>query len=229
MPDSWSSLESDVLRCRKCPRLVRWRVEASMHAPKALRGSAYWSRPVLGFGERSARLILVGLAPGAHGANRTGRPFTGDGAGPFLYGALHRAGFASAALSSARDDGLTLRDARVTNAVRCAPPGNLPTPAEFEHCSSFLARELDLARHARVIVCLGSHAWRAVWRWFRERGAAVPRPAPKFGHGVEVDLAASRLLVLGAFHPSQLNTRTGRLTAPMFDAVLRRAHEVLES
>jgi uracil-DNA glycosylase family 4 len=219
--DTWTRLERELVACRACPRLVRWREAAAGAAPRSLRGAAYWSRPVPGFGDRRARIVLVGLAPGAHGANRTGRPFTGDGAGPFLYGALHRAGLASAPVSSARGDGLELRDARITNAVRCAPPGNLPAPAEFERCSSFLARELDLARDARVLLCLGGHAWKSVLRWLRDRGHALPRPAPRFGHGAEA--AIGPYLVLGAFHPSQLNTRTGRLTAPMFDDVLRRA------
>jgi uracil-DNA glycosylase family 4 len=176
------------------------------------------------FGDREPRLVLVGLAPGAHGANRTGRPFTGDGAGPFLFGALHRAGFASSGMSISRGDGLELFSARITNAVRCAPPGNLPTPEEFRRCSQFLARELELAADARAIVCLGAHAWRAVIRWLKDRGRAVPRPTPRFGHGAEFR-ADGGLVVIGSFHPSQINTRTGRLTAPMLDAVFRRARE----
>jgi uracil-DNA glycosylase len=225
MVDAWKQLARDVERCSLCPRLARWRVEAAERAPRSLRGAEYWSRPVPGFGDERARLVIVGLAPGAHGANRTGRPFTGDGAGPFLYGALHRAGFASAPISKTRDDSLRLLDARITNAVRCAPPGNLPTPDEFERCSGLLARELELALERRVILCLGAHAWKAVLRWLRERGETLPKPLPKFGHGAEFEIGDLR--ILGAFHPSQLNTRTGRLTAPMFDAVLRQARRAL--
>jgi uracil-DNA glycosylase len=225
--DSWNRLERELVACRRCPRLVRWREAAAGAAPASLRGATYWSRPVPGFGDRRAPIVLVGLAPGAHGANRTGRPFTGDGAGPFLYGALHRAGLANRPVSVARGDGLELVGARITNAVRCAPPGNLPAPDEFERCSTYLARELDLAHDARVLVCLGGHAWKAVFKWLRERGHAIPRPAPRFGHGAEATIGP--YLVLGAFHPSQLNTRTGRLTAPMLDAVLRRAVEGVAS
>lgn len=225
-PDSWNRLERELVACRACPRLVRWREAAAGAAPASLRGAKYWSRPVPGFGDRRARIVLVGLAPGAHGANRTGRPFTGDGAGPFLYGALHRAGLASRPASLARGDGLELIGARITNAVRCAPPGNLPTTLEFERCSTYLARELELCHDARVLVCLGGHAWKAVLRWLRERDHPIPRPAPRFGHGAEASIGP--YVVLGAFHPSQLNTRTGRLTAPMFDAVLERALEAAQ-
>ena len=228
MNDSWSKLQRESLACSACPRLARWRVEASSNPPRVHRAASYWSKPVPSFGDERAGLLVLGLAPGAHGANRTGRPFTGDGAGPFLYGALHRAGFASAPLSSARDDGLVLRDARITNAVRCVPPGNQPSPAEVARCFPFLRRELALARETRVILCLGGLAWRAGLRLLRESGRPVPRPATKFGHGSELALPGAPLL-LGAFHPSQLNTRTGRLTAPMFDAVLRRARRALDA
>jgi uracil-DNA glycosylase family 4 len=226
MTDSWSKLERDLRGCRRCQRLARWREAAAQHAPRSLRGASYWAAPVPGFGDEQARILVLGLAPGAHGANRTGRPFTGDGAGPFLYGALHRAGLASAPTSSARDDGLRLRGARITNAVRCAPPGNRPTPEEIESCSPFARRELDLARETRVILCLGAIAWSSALRLLRERGFELPRPRPRFGHGAELDLGARCPALVGSFHPSQLNTRTGRLTAPMFERVVRRACEL---
>jgi uracil-DNA glycosylase family 4 len=226
MTDSWSQLERDLRGCRKCSRLARWREEAAEHAPRALRGSAYWAKPVPGFGDERARILVLGLAPGAHGANRTGRPFTGDGAGPFLYGALHRAGLASAPTSRSRDDGLRLDGTRITNAVRCAPPGNRPTPAEIENCSAFARREFDLAGDTRVVLCLGAIAWSSALRLLRERGFALPRPRPRFGHGAELDLGAGCPVLVGSFHPSQLNTRTGRLTAPMFARVVRRACEL---
>jgi uracil-DNA glycosylase family 4 len=228
MSDAWSELERDLRGCSACKRLARWRVDAAERAPRAVRGSKYWSSPVPGFGDRRARILVLGLAPGAHGANRTGRPFTGDGAGPFLYGALHAAGLASSAISSSRDDGLVLRGARITNAVRCAPPGNRPTPREIERCFSFVQRELDLARDVRVILCLGAIAWASALRLLREHGAELPVPKPRFGHGAELDLGASWPALVGSFHPSQLNTRTGRLTAPMFARVVRRAQELAD-
>lgn len=209
--------------CRRCTRLAAWLAEVREHPRAAFRGESYWCRPVPSFGPASARLLVVGLAPGAHGANRTGRPFTGDGAGPFLYGALARAGFASAPDSLSRSDGLRLLDARITNAARCAPPGNRPTRAELERCGAFLARELALCRELRVVLCLGGVAWDAVLAALARNGLERPRPKPRFGHGAQADLGAGAPRLLGAYHPSQLNTRTGRLTAPMFDAVLARA------
>jgi uracil-DNA glycosylase family 4 len=223
-----AQLEREASACSACARLSSWRVEAAQHAPRAVRGQAYWSLPVPGFGPWRARLVIVGLAPGAHGANRTGRPFTGDGAGPFLYGALHRAGFASAPISTARDDALRLIDARIVNAVRCAPPGNRPTPDEIARCFPFLQRELELVERPRVLLCLGAIAWSAALRALGERGP-LPVPKPRFGHGAEFAPGDERPILLGAFHPSQLNTRTGRLTAPMFDRVLERARELIDS
>lgn len=224
--DSWRKLERDLRGCSACKRLARWRVAAVDHAPRAVRGEEYWARPVPGFGDERARILVLGLAPGAHGANRTGRPFTGDGAGPFLYGALHRAGLASAPTSTARDDGLRMHEARITNAVRCAPPGNRPTPAEIARCFPFVQRELDLAGETRVILCLGAIAWTAGLRLLRERGNDLPRPLPRFGHGAELVFAAPTPALIASFHPSQLNTRTGRLTAAMFERVVRRACEL---
>lgn len=226
MPDSLAALERDVVACRACPRLVRWLARVSRDKRAAFRGESYWGRPVPSFGDAHPRLLIVGLAPGAHGANRTGRPFTGDGAGPFLYGALHRAGLASAPDSIGRGDGLALEGARITNCVRCAPPGNRPAPAEARRCRPFLARELALLPETRAILALGGFAWKEVLALLVERGASLPRPAPRFGHGAEFDPGPEWPILVGAFHPSQLNTRTGRLTAAMFDAVLVRARSL---
>jgi uracil-DNA glycosylase family 4 len=222
-----AELERELVACSRCARLSEWRERAASNAPRAWRGQTYWSRPVPSFGPWSARLLVLGLAPGAHGANRTGRPFTGDGAGPFLYGALHRAGFASAPTSSSRDDGLRLIDARIANAARCAPPGNRPTPQELATCFPLLRRELELATRTRVILCLGAIAWSAALRALGELGP-LPSRKPPFGHGAEFEPGDGRPALLASFHPSQLNTRTGRLTAPMFDAVLRRAKQRLD-
>jgi uracil-DNA glycosylase family 4 len=195
---------------------------------RAFREQTYWGRPVPGFGDRRARVLLVGLAPAAHGANRTGRVFTGDRSGDWLYSALHRVGLANQPHSTARDDGLTLRDAYVTAACRCAPPGNRPTPAELEACAPYLDREMELLDRVRVTVALGKIAWDAlIARARRLDPASVPHPRPAFGHGAETRLplrAGGRPLpVLGSYHPSQQNTQTKRLTRPMFDAVLRKA------
>jgi uracil-DNA glycosylase family 4 len=226
--DSLPALERDVAACRRCPRLVAWLAHVRQHPRAAFRGEPYACAPVPGFGPGSARLLIVGLAPGAHGANRTGRPFTGDGAGPFLYGALARAGFANGVEPRARDDGLRLIDARVTNAARCAPPGNRPSPAELRRCGEFLAREFALCRALQVVLALGGVAWEAVLAALARNGAELPRPRPRFGHGARADLGRPWPLVLGAYHPSQLNTRTGRLTASMFDEVLARAKAHLD-
>jgi uracil-DNA glycosylase family 4 len=218
---AWQCLEGEIVACRACPRLVRWREEVGRVKRRAHVDADYWSKPVPSFGPRDARVVFLGLAPGAHGANRTGRPFTGDGAGPFLYGALHRAGWATGPDSLARDDGLQLIDARISNAVRCVPPGNRPTPQEGRRCAPFLDRELALLSRARVIVCLGEIAWRAAHAALERRAGDGAHRRPRFGHGAEASLAGFHML--GSYHPSQLNTRTGRLTKAMFDAVLARA------
>ena len=219
-------LAEDVHSCRRCPRLVEWRESSAADPPRRFRDEDYWARPVAGFGDGSARLAIVGLAPAAHGANRTGRMFTGDRSGDWLYAALHRAGYASQPGSSAREDGLLLDDAYVTAAVRCAPPANRPSPAERDRCLPYLARELTLLRRCRTIVALGAFAWDGVLRATRELGCAPPRPRPRFGHGAEVEL--ERWTLLGCFHPSQQNTFTGRLTEPMLDRVFARAREVAD-
>jgi uracil-DNA glycosylase len=220
MTDSIAQVTADVVACRLCPRLVAWRETVGIEKRAAYRDWEYWARPVPGFGDSDAHLVVVGLAPAAHGGNRTGRIFTGDRSGDWLYRAMHRAGFSNQASSERRDDGLQLFDAYVTAAVRCAPPDNKPLPDERRNCAPYLERELALLRNARVIVALGGFAMQAV------ADLEGMRPRPKFGHGVEVALPSGRTL-LGSYHPSQQNTFTGRLTEPMFDAVFARARAIL--
>ncbi len=218
-------LAARIAECRACPRLVEWRERVASERRAAFRAEEYWGRPVPGFGDPDARLLVVGLAPAAHGANRTGRMFTGDRSGDWLYRALHRAGFANQPESVDRDDGLLLHDAFVTAPVRCAPPDNKPTPTERDACAHWLDEELDLLGRVGVVVCLGGFAWMTVHRALARRGVAVPRPRPRFAH-----LARSRTggpLLLGSYHPSQQNTFTGRLTEEMFDAVFSEARSAL--
>jgi len=217
-----AALADTIVACRACPRLVAWRERVASEKVRRFREHDYWGRPVPGFGDPHARLIILGLAPGAHGANRTGRVFTGDRSGDFLYAALHRAGFANQGASSARDDGLVLRDAFITLAVRCAPPDNAPQPAEIRRCAPFLDAELDALPSSRVILALGAIAWNAAIDRMVRRGAVAPRPRPRFAHGAELVVPGTPPL-LGSYHVSQQNTQTGRLTPAMFDAVLRRA------
>ena len=212
-----AALGAAVVECRRCPRLVAWREQVAAEKRAAFRDETYWGRPVPGFGDPAARILLLGLAPAAHGANRTGRMFTGDRSGDFLYAALHRLGLASQAESVARGDGLELTGVRITAALRCAPPANKPLPSERDACAAWLRAELALLERARVVVCLGAFAWEA---GFRQLAPAV-RPRPRFGHGAEA--AAGDVTMLGCFHPSQQNTFTGKLTPPMIDAVLERA------
>ncbi|MEZ5076168.1 MAG: uracil-DNA glycosylase [Solirubrobacterales bacterium] len=219
-----AALADQVHSCRRCPRLVEWREACAAEPPRRYRGEEYWQRPLDGFGDPAARLAVIGLAPAAHGANRTGRMFTGDRSGEWLYAALHRAGYANRAESERPGDGLALCDAYVTAVVRCAPPANRPTPAERDACLPFLERELELLERCRVLLALGSFAWDGALRAARALGAEVPRPKPRFGHGAEADLGRWRLL--GCFHPSQQNTFTGKLTVPMFDAAFARAREL---
>ncbi len=219
-----SALATDLAGCRHCPRLVAWREQVARDRRAAFAGEKYWGRPVPGFGDPSARVLLLGLAPAAHGANRTGRMFTGDRSGDFLFAALWRTGFANQPVSRSRDDGLTLRDTWITAAVRCAPPANRPTPAEREQCLPWSVSEMTLLSDVRVVVCLGAFAWDAALR-LTARLADPPdaprRPRPRFGHGAE--LAGERYSLIGCYHPSQQNTFTGRLTEAMIDAVLERA------
>jgi uracil-DNA glycosylase len=225
--NSLTELAEQVADCRRCPRLVSWREQVARERRSAFAAQSYWGRPLPGFGDRAARVLVLGLAPAAHGANRTGRMFTGDRSGDFLFAALARAGYANQPTSSDRDDGLLLRDLWITAAVRCAPPANRPTPAERDRCLPWTVRELELLPHARVVLCLGGFAWDAALRLIGtlESAASRPlRPKPRFGHGTEQPLG--RYTLLGCYHPSQQNTFTGRLTEPMIDAVLLRAREL---
>ena len=221
MADSLPKLEKEITRCRRCPRLVEWREQVAADPPRRYRGERYWARPVPGFGDPEARIVLLGLAPGANGSNRTGRMFTGDRSGDWLYAALDRAGLASQPEAIDRSDGLTLRDCWITAVVRCAPPANKPTPAERDECLPWLERELALLGRAKVIVCLGSFAWDGALRALRQMGLEIPRPKPRFGHGARATVGDYELL--GCFHPSQQNTFTGKLTEPMLDAIFAEA------
>ena len=229
-----AALEGRITGCRRCPRLVEWREEVARTKRAAYAGEEYWGRPVPGFGDPSAWLLIVGLAPGAHGANRTGRMFTGDRSGDWLYGSLHAAGLASQPSSSARDDGLALDGAWITAVVRCAPPANRPSTSERDSCLPWLEAEIPLLPSVRVVVTLGGFAWTNTLRALERLGCVISRPRPKFGHGAEaiVDasgsdaVAADRLLLLGSYHPSQQNTFTGRLTREMLDGVWERARGV---
>ena len=223
---SLRELEAEVHGCRRCPRLVEWREASAAEPPRRFQGQDYWARPVAGFGDPAARLAIVGLAPAAHGANRTGRMFTGDRSGDWLYAALHRAGYASQAEATDREDGLRLRDAYVTAVVRCAPPANRPAPAERDNCLPYLQRELTLLDRCRTIVALGSFAWDGSLLALRALGETVPKPKPRFGHGAEAEVGGWKLL--GCYHPSQQNTFTGRLTEPMIGGVFARARELSE-
>lgn len=226
MTDSLARLDRDVAACERCERLIGWCRTVAREKRAAFRNETYWGKPVPSFGDTQPKLLIVGLAPGAHGANRTGRPFTGDGAGPFLYGALHRAGLATGPESRARDDGLELVGARLTNAVRCAPPGNRPTPDEASACRPFLERELALCGETRAILVLGAFAWTEVLATLAALGAKISRPRPRFGHGAEFAPGAPWPVVIGSYHPSQQVTRTGRLTPAMFDRVVERARSL---
>ena len=221
-------LDARVSGCRACPRLVAWREEVAQVKRASFRDGDYWGRPVPGLGPADARIAVVGLAPAAHGGNRTGRVFTGDRSGDWIFAALWRAGLANQPTSTHVGDGLELTDVRVAAAVRCAPPANAPTPEERDTCSPWLARELALLPRLRVIVVLGGFGWTALWPVLGAAGYELPRPRPAFGHGVEVELAGPRgpLTLLGSYHVSQQNTFTGRLTEPMLDAVLARATEL---
>ncbi len=233
---SLARLESRVVACRACPRLVAWREETARIKRRAYRDEIYWGKPVPAFGEADAQLVIVGLAPAAHGGNRTGRMFTGDSSGDWLYDALHEHGFASQAASTGREDGLTLHDTFITAAARCAPPDNRPTPDEFAACRPFLVAELGLLAQARVVVALGALAWEHTLRAYEVLGGKVRTPRPRHGHGAEVLLdgiegggfaTGGAVTLLGSYHPSRQNTQTGRLTRPMLYAVFARAGDLL--
>jgi uracil-DNA glycosylase family 4 len=224
-------LDERISGCRACPRLVAWREEVAEVKRASFRDEEYWGRPVPGLGPADARIAVVGLAPAAHGGNRTGRVFTGDRSGDWIFAALWRAGLANQPTSVHKDDGLALTDVRVCAAVRCAPPANAPTPQERDTCSPWLARELALLAGLRVVVVLGGFGWTSLWPVLAQAGYALPRPRPAFGHGVEVTLSSpgGPLTLLGCYHVSQQNTFTGVLTEPMLDAVLARARELASS
>jgi uracil-DNA glycosylase family 4 len=221
-----AALTDEIVACRRCPRLVAWREQVAREKVARFRDETYWARPVPGFGDPDARILLVGLAPAAHGGNRTGRVFTGDASGDFLWAASYRAGLADRAASRRADDGLTLTDVYIAAAVRCAPPANKPTPDERDRCAPFLARELGLLERVRVVVALGAYGWDAALRAMAANGERPDErmAKPRFGHGAEV--AVGRYMLVGTYHPSQQNVFTRRLTAPMLDAVLRRAQEL---
>jgi uracil-DNA glycosylase family 4 len=225
-PAALAELTAEIVACRRCPRLVAWRERVAREKVARFRDEEYWGRPVPGFGDVDARILIVGLAPAAHGGNRTGRVFTGDASGDFLWPALHRAGLADRPVSRRADDGLTLTDAYIAAAVRCAPPANKPTILERDTCAPFLVREMALLPSVRVVLALGAFGWDAA---LRAMAGAGHRPAaggkPRFGHGSEADVGP--YVLLGSYHPSQQNTFTGRLTAPMFDIVIRRAQEIV--
>ena len=210
--------------CRRCPRLVEYRERVASEKRRAFRDEIYWGRPVAGFGDLAAKIWVLGLAPAAHGANRTGRVFTGDRSGDFLFAGLYRSGLANQSTSVSRDDGLLLSNCFVSAAVRCAPPDNKPLPDETLNCSEYLDCEWALLRGKRVILALGKFAWDAALSLARRNGAVMPLPRPAFGHGAEAALGYLRLI--GSYHVSQQNTFTGRLTTTMFDTVLRRAIDV---
>jgi uracil-DNA glycosylase family 4 len=220
------TLNEKVIHCRKCPRLVAWREKVAREKRASFAQEEYWGRPVPGFGDPQARLLVVGLAPAAHGANRTGRMFTGDRSGEWLYRGLYRAGFSNQGESVGGSDGLSLSDCFITAAVRCAPPANKPAKEERDACSPFLEEELTVLSQVRVLVALGKFAYDQLWRILQARGEPLPRPRVPFGHRVEVRVREN-LTLLASFHPSQQNTFTGKLTEEMFDAVWARARELL--
>jgi uracil-DNA glycosylase len=224
--DPLGQLEAEIVDCRRCPRLVEWRERVAREKVARHRDETYWGRPVAGFGDPAARILVVGLAPAANGGNRTGRVFTGDRSGDFLFQALFDAGLASSPVSRSRDDGLVLTDVRVAAVVRCAPPGNKPTIDERDRCIPYLERELALLPNVRVIVALGAFAWDGALRVLAGLGHAFPRPRPRFGHAAEAPVGP--YVLLGSFHPSQQNTFTGRLTQEMLLDVISRARGVAD-
>jgi len=223
-----AALARRLTECRRCPRLVRHREAVAADPPKRHRGERYWARPLAGFGDPAARVVLMGLAPAAHGGNRTGRMFTGDRSGDWLFRALHEAGFANQPSSVHAGDGSSLRDAYITATIRCAPPANKPTPAEMTRCQPFLLEELRLLDRMRVVVALGKIGWDAYLRSRRAMGLGVPRPLPRFGHGAGATMPDG-IALLGTFHPSQQNTFTGKLTRPMLLAVFEEARRLADA
>ncbi len=226
MPSALSLLNTELISCKACPRLVAYREKIGREKRRAYMDCEYWARPVPGFGDPNARVLILGLAPGAHGSNRTGRPFTGDSSGNFMYPVLHRTGFANQPTAKHRDDGLRLTDAYITAAVRCAPPQNKPTPAEIAACSKFLDRELDCLKNVRLVVALGRIGFDAYLNFLRRKGLLKSKSPYLFGHGVTYNLPDGRIL-LASYHPSNQNTQTGKLTEAMFTEIFRTARKLL--
>ena len=226
MPTSLQTLQSAIIACQRCPRLVAWRAQVAREKRAAYRTEEYWGKPVPGFGDPKARILVVGLAPAAHGGNRTGRVFTGDRSGDWLFAALFRAGLANQPTSKHRDDGLTLRDCYVTACVRCAPPDNKPTNDERDNCLGYLADEIALLKKVRVIVCLGGFAWDNVWRLVARQSDTPRLRKARFSHGATA--VVGKYTLIGSYHPSQQNTFTGRLTETMLDSVFANAQSLLK-
>ena len=220
-------LNTEVIACRRCPRLVEWRERVAIQKKRAYRDEEYWGRPLPGFGDPAARLLIVGLAPAAHGGNRTGRMFTGDKSADVLFIALNAAGFANQSTSRRRGDGLALSDAYITAAARCAPPANRPTPQEMDNCRPYMQREMAILPNIKVVVLLGHIAFDSYLRAVAALGMRLPRPLPRFGHALEYRLAPHGPLLLTCYHPSRQNTQTGRLTQDMLDAVFLRARALV--
>ncbi len=230
MPDNLDLLRilnEEIITCRKCPRLVRHREKVAQEKRRAYREWTYWGKPVPGFGDAHAQLLILGLAPAAHGANRTGRMFTGDRSGDFLYAALHNAGFANQSTSLDRDDGLRLKDAYISATCRCAPPDNKPLPEEIANCRGYLEREMEILK-PKAVLALGKIAWDAFLEILKRRGVIASRALFKFAHGAEAEVAKGAPRLFGVYHPSQQNTQTGRVTPGMYAIVLRRVHSFLE-
>ncbi len=225
MPNALAILHQEVVNCTRCPRLVAYREQVGREKRRAYRDHEYWARPVPGFGDPNARVLILGLAPGAHGSNRTGRPFTGDASGKFMYPILHKVGFASQANADSRDDGLRLIDSYITAAVRCAPPDNKPLPSELANCSSFLDRELALLKDVRVVVALGKIGFDAYLNHLKRTGQAQRTTAFKFAHAASYTMP-NGITLLASYHPSNQNTATGKLTAAMFEHVFRKARQI---
>lgn len=223
--NSLSSLNKLIVNCSKCLRLVAYRAQIARDKKRMYRDDAYWGKPVPGWGDPNARVYIVGLAPAAHGGNRTGRVFTGDSSGDFLFAALYRAGFANQPTSVSHDDGLQLIDAYIGAAARCAPPNNKPTPQEFANCFPYLAREFEPLKNVRVLIGLGAIGFNAILKLLAVHNVALPNPRPKFGHNALYRLG--KYSVIGTYHPSRQNTNTGRLTVPMFDAMFENAKREL--
>ena len=222
MPSALAVLNNEVVNCTRCPRLVEYREQVGREKRRAYRDHEYWARPVPGFGDPKARVVILGLAPGAHGSNRTGRPFTGDASGKFMYPILYKVGFASQPNADHRDDGLKLMDCYITAAIRCAPPDNKPLPSELANCASFLDRELAILKNVKVVVALGKIGFEAYLSFLKRNGYLASRAGYAFAHAASYQMP-NGVMLLASYHPSNQNTATGKLTAPMFEQVFRTA------